>query len=217
MDQLQKQFKQYLEKEEKENAVRFAQRVVRDQVSIQRFYEEILTPAMNTIECHNEEEDLCIFREHIRSGILRSVIESLYPVILEQRSHATGKKAVVLCPDGEFHEMGARVVADYFTLLGYDSIFIGNSTPKESVVDAINYFSPDILAFSVTNYYNLHALQKTVEWIKNRYETPPLLLAGGNAVYRNRTFVEDLEVTVIQQFKDLEQALKGGESNETGI
>lgn len=44
--------------------------------------------------------------------------------------HRTKKGvATVLCPPEEYHDLEARMVADFFTIAGFDTIYVGGNTP----------------------------------------------------------------------------------------
>ncbi|HEY5309978.1 MAG TPA: cobalamin B12-binding domain-containing protein, partial [Casimicrobiaceae bacterium] len=49
---------------------------------------------------------------------------------------------------GDLHELGARMVADFFEMEGWDSYYTGANTPTGGVVQAIVERRPDVLAIS---------------------------------------------------------------------
>lgn len=79
-------------------------------------------------------EDL-IWRRHVRSGIILTIIESAYPYILEQRKESICEKVLVDCPEFEEHELGARMVSDFFRLEGFDTTFAGDDFSLEGYKD----------------------------------------------------------------------------------
>jgi methanogenic corrinoid protein MtbC1 len=92
----------------------------------------------------------------------------------------------MLCPPEELHEIGARMVADYFTLCGYRVYFIGANTPQADMLKGIGYIRPQYVAISITNYYNLlatrNAIGKILE-IKDQLSFQVIL--GGQACRSN--------------------------------
>jgi len=138
-------------------------------------YDELLIPSLNEWFCQEKEQRLCVWREHVRSSIIRAIIEISYIYLLKERKELLEKGELVLlnkrvsivCPSEEYHEIGARIVADYFYMNGYDVLFVGGNTPKNEYVDAIDIIKPDYIAISVTNPYNIIITQKTIEYIRN--------------------------------------------------
>jgi len=183
-------FSLLLEREDKEKCVDFVvSRLSSGQLDVLSLYNEILTPSLNRIVCKPEETDHMVWREHVKSAIVRTVLECSYPYVLRERDRKyggkRGRKVIVVCPSDEYHEIGPRMVADFFTLLGYDVTFIGANTPQMNVVSAVLETKPKYIAISVTNYYNLVAAQKTISLLRESGASGFKVIAGGNAFRRN--------------------------------
>ena len=100
----------------------------RKEIDIVSLYTEILGPALNSME-QEENDEAFIWREHVRSSIIRTIIENCYPYVIFEREEKynnikVDKKVAVVCPSEELHEIGARMIADFFTLLGLSLIHI---------------------------------------------------------------------------------------------
>lgn len=177
-----------LQAEDKPEAVRLSlQALENNEISIVDLYQEILAPALaSIIEEYRADEDL-IWREHVRSGIIRTIIELSYPYVLEQRKPLTpdSQKVIVMCPEFEDHELGAKMASDFFKLEGFDSTFIGARTPLSTTLKAIDIVKPKYLVISVTNYFNLFSVKKLIEKIKKETDHDVLIVIGGRAVSSN--------------------------------
>lgn len=176
-------------KGDKQGCVEFVlDKLSKGEVSVLSLYEDILKPALNDQVCDLKEKKLCVWKEHIRSAIVRTIIENCYSYVLREKANigkAQKGMVAVICPDGEYHELGALMVSDYFTLCGYQSIFIGSSTPKEDFLDVIDEIKPDFIAVSVTNYYNLVSAKKTIGSIRAKSKHKVKIVVGGNAFLNN--------------------------------
>ena len=177
-----------LQKEDKETAFKlFVDALRKHEISVVDLYEMVLTPALaNVIEEYAADEDL-IWREHVRSAIIRTIIEQSYPYVLEQQKKAEAKenKVIVMCPEFEEHELGARMVADFFRLEGYDTTFIGARTPIGTVLKAIDVVKPTYLVISVTGFYNLLSVKRTIQAIKDAGNEDLVFVIGGRAISAN--------------------------------
>ena len=205
-----------LNEENKEDALNICTNALKSKsINIVDLYEMILAPALNkVIDDYTDDEDL-IWKEHVRSGIIRTIIESVYPYVLEERSsygQNNKGKIIVMCPEYEDHEIGARMVADFFIILGYDATFIGAKTPIKTIVRAVKSLSPRYICISVTNYYNLTSVKKTIEHIKASTTNEIKFLLGGAAFSSNREMYKDLHGDYyLSTFKDIENLSKGAE------
>ncbi|MGB7594677.1 MAG: cobalamin B12-binding domain-containing protein, partial [Erysipelotrichaceae bacterium] len=151
-----------------------------------------------------------IWDEHMKTQILRTVLESLYPNVMAQSPLLGSKKVAILCPEGEYHELGARIVSDYFRMLGYTSCFFGNSLPKDEVADLVATVDFDYLAFSVNNFYSLSALNAGLKAI-NKLRPDLRIILGGQALRHNAKAVVGEHFVICQTFDELKMYLKGSE------
>lgn len=210
------EFAGLLEKEDKEKCVEFAvSKLSSGQLDVLTLYNEILTPSLNRIVCRPAEADIKVWREHVKSAIVRTIVECCYPHVIRERDRKyAGKRrerVIVVCPADEYHEIGPRMVADFFTLLGYEAMFIGANTPQMNVVSAVAETKPKFVAMSVTNYYNLVAAQKTISMIRESGASGFKMIVGGNAFRRNpdeyRRIGADM---LLQTFEEIRKLTAGG-------
>lgn len=196
-----------LQVENKEVAVKASINALKDEkLKVAELYEHILVPALNNIINEYSDDSELIWREHVRSGIIRTIIESAYPYILEERKHVEVDKGrvIVMCPEYEDHELGAKMVSDFFKLAGYDSTFIGARTPFKTIMQAIQVIRPKYVTFSVTNYYNLISVKKTIQNIKDKINYPLIFIVGGSAFKSNPSvFIEVGADLLLNSFSDI--------------
>ncbi|HWQ31208.1 MAG TPA: cobalamin B12-binding domain-containing protein [Negativicutes bacterium] len=189
-------------------------------LDIRTLYEDILGPALNQLHgCHMENEN-CIWREHISTSIIRTIIECCYPFVRQAGREKQKKniKVLVFCPENELHELGARMVTDFFTLYGYDAIFIGANTPSAQIKAAVAYEKPKYVAISVTDYYNLVSAKKAIELVRSSAENIVFIIVGGNAFRDNRDRVKEIGADVyMERFEDIKRLGEEDSGNETGL
>ena len=177
------EFLKYFETENKIASVNYAiDNIKTGKISIVDLYEHVLAPALNNMICPLEDKRLCIWREHIRSSIVRTIIECCYPYIIEEKMRKKivekGERVIIVCPSEEYHELGARIGADYFTLLGYDTIFVGSNTPQDDLLQGLEALKPEYVVVSVSNYYNLVSAKKLTDKIKKVHPSIMVIAAG---------------------------------------
>lgn len=192
MDNQQK-FTEILQSENKEEAVKFALGLLSEgKIGVVELYTEILGPALNNMYCSLAEKDICVWKEHVRTAIVRTIVENCYTYVLGERekTHPTKKgTAVIVCPPEEYHDLGARMVADFFTICGFDSVFIGSNTPFDNFYNAAKLIKPDVIAISVSNYYNIVVTKKIIEDLRKKIGNETKIFVGGYAFSTNRNNV----------------------------
>lgn len=181
-------FLSYLDQENKDEAIKYIHQLLDSGESLVNVYEHILIPSLADYHCQ-EEESLCIWKEHTRTSIIRTILESTYIYLLkEKKEKRINKKIVVACPQEEYHEIGAIIATNYFYLMGYDVKYIGANTPHFEIKSAIEVLKPDYLALSITNYYNITQTKKLLEEIKQLSPQLKIILGGQAALkYANQS------------------------------
>lgn len=174
-------FMAILNTEDKEKAVQFAIQLLESEtVDIKTLYMELLAPSLTHFFCTEQDEDVCIWKEHTRTSIIRTILEISYLFILKsmpkRKEHA--KKIVVLTPAFELHEIGAIMNTHFMLLEGLNASYIGANTPKQEILSAIRAYQPNYIALSVTNPYNLIVTKQTTEDIRRFFPEVKIVLGG---------------------------------------
>jgi methanogenic corrinoid protein MtbC1 len=100
-----------------------------------------------------QTNQISVGQEHYCTAVTQMVMSQLYPYIFA--SQRKGRHMVATCVGGELHEIGARMVADFFEIDGWDTYFLGANTPIEGVLRAISERDADVLAISATMTYHI--------------------------------------------------------------
>ncbi|OJU16385.1 MAG: hypothetical protein BGN88_04160 [Clostridiales bacterium 43-6] len=182
------QFQKLLENENKKEAVDYALALLeKGELTVVELYEQVLTPVLNQMVCKLTDKSMCVWKEHVHTAIVRTIVECCYPYIIKSLQGKESKgKAIVICPPEEYHDLGARMAADFFLLCGYDTVFVGSNTPYEDFYQASSSLKPDFLAISVSNYYNLFITQKIIADLRKTLPASSKIVIGGAAMKGNQ-------------------------------
>ncbi|NMA48161.1 MAG: cobalamin B12-binding domain-containing protein [Tissierellia bacterium] len=180
--------------------------------TIPELYEGILKPALYNIDKCPTSDPGCIWKEHLKTGIVRTIIEGIYPYVVKlgKKQERTNKKIILANPEKEYHELGLRMASDFFQICGYHTIYIGTNTPRTQICEAIKSEKPDYIAISITDYYLIFEAKKTIERIKenNKYDIKVIL--GGQAFKKNRHLVEEIGADMyLEDYRDIVELRKG--------
>lgn len=210
MRSYQETFSKYIKDLDKEKSYEYALSLLSEgRVSVPELYEHVIAPVLNSIVVGRRDEDTVIWREHTMTGIARTIVECAYPFVLQASSKAypqgNGRKVIILCPEEEYHELGARMGADYFKLEGYEVFFIGGNTPKENFYSAYETLRPDVIAICVTNYLNLVPLKGIISTIREKAEAGTRIILSGSAFHHAGKTAEDFGADLlVHSFRDLD-------------
>lgn len=198
-------FLQLLDDENKDEAILFIHNLLDKGDDIVDVYETILIPSLRDYHCDSKQEEICIWKEHTRTSIIRTILESTYPYLIKARKKDRIDKFIVIaCPQEEYHEIGALVSTNYFYLMGYEAKYIGANTPSAEIESAVSILKPDYLALSITNYYNLIQTKKLIEKLKTINPELKIIL-GGQAAMKHADEANIQYDYILNGYKDIEK------------
>ena len=121
---------------------------------------------------------ISVAQEHFCTASTQVIMAQLYPHIFSNEK--IGRKLVATCVGGELHEIGIRMVSDFFEMEGWDTYYLGANSPAESVISTIKDQQPDIVGISTTMYFNIPAVQELIDLIHREFEQANFkILVGG--------------------------------------
>ncbi len=220
MHPMYEEFAEYLARADKARCVELALSDLSDgKIDVVTLYNEVLTPALNAPTYSAEEGAVRIWEEHVRTSIVRTVVENCYPFLQRERkararaASIPRKAVVVVCPTEEFHEIGARMVADFFDLAGFDATFVGANTPQEEILEAIAMLQPAYVAVSATNTYSLVPARRVLEKLRAVREKAGArfqIIVGGNAFLKNPALAQEMGADLhLSTYEDIRRLAEG--------
>ncbi len=149
-------------------------------ISIQELYENIIKNAMYDVGELWEFNKVSVATEHLASAIVESILNDLYEEIAVKEKG--NRKVITTCVENEHHQIGIKMVSDIFEMYGWNSHFLGSNTPNTELIRFIKLIQPDLLAVSLSLYFNFPKLQQLMEMIRKEFPDLTVLL-GGQAFY----------------------------------
>jgi len=173
-------------------------------------YRGILAPSLREKDCLGDG-DQCIFIEHLRSSIIRTIVENAYPFVVARGSSGRGKKVLVTAPVDEYHDLAVRMAADLFTMAGFEVMVLGANTPAGVIVAAAESFRPDMISLSISNYYHIPTAAREIADMRRRLGEKVLIVVGGTAFENNPGAGKGIGADrVLLSFEDIEGLAKEG-------
>ena len=145
------------------------------------FYTDVLQNALCRVGQLWERGEITVATEHVATAIALAVTAALYPRVVQAQS--TRGLAVVACTPNEQHEIGARMVADFLELAGWEVIHLGANVPQASLLQLLRRKRPFLLALSVNAMFNLGQCKRLIEAIRACPELGAIrIMVGGRAL-----------------------------------
>jgi len=115
--------------------------------------------------------------EHLATAITERMLAGVYPTLLSG-VQANGRKALISCSVNEYHQIGARMVADIMETQGWDVCFLGANTPTDAMLQMIEERPPELLGLSVSIYFNMASLHKMIEVVRASFPDLDIFVGG---------------------------------------
>lgn len=144
--------------------------------------------------------------EHVCTSITEGLITLTYPKIFAGEN--VGKKVVVTCTPGENHQVGARLVADYFDLHGWSSYFVGPNTPYFTLAEYITQNKPDLLAISMSVDFHFGSLNELLTNVSAEFPDLKIIIGGrGFNEFVDEIFEATGNMQIVKTLDELESKI----------
>jgi methanogenic corrinoid protein MtbC1 len=169
-------FLDLLLKKERVKAKDFVIELIENGYPLRNVYLDVIQPSLYEIGKLWAENKIMIADEHMATVITQYVLTFLYPYIFDTEKH--GKRLMASAIGKETHEIGIRMVADFFELEGYQTQYLGADMPLRALVEQARIFKPDIIALSMTVSLYASVLEETIKALKEAMPEVKILIGG---------------------------------------
>ncbi|MDX9910664.1 MAG: cobalamin-dependent protein [Phycisphaerales bacterium] len=165
---------------DRRGASRLVSEAHRNGTTIEDLYEHVFMRSQARIGSMWHAGEVSIPEEHFCTASTLLIMSQFYERIAA--APPTGRSVLVATVQGEMHEMGARMVADFFEMSGWRSVFLGQSTPASDIRGAAIDFGVDLIALSASTLVRMPDLKTTIATIREDARTRDIpILVGGRA------------------------------------
>lgn len=141
-------------------------------------YLHVFQPTLREVGRLWQTGAITVAHEHFATAATQAVMAQLYPRIFA--TERCGRSLVATCVSGELHEVGIRMVADFFEMAGWDTYYLGANTPARSIVQAVRERNAQVLAVSATISAHVGAVTDLIAAVRAGLGDRPLrILVGG--------------------------------------
>jgi len=146
-------------------------------LDVRRAYLEVLQPVQREVGRLWEIDAITVAQEHYCTAVTQLIISQLYPEIMA--GPRNGLVMVASCVGRELHELGLRMVADFFELSGWDTRFFGANMPVDQIVVALADVNADVLAVSTTMLAHIESVRTLIAKARKVCHPDLKVLVGG--------------------------------------
>ncbi len=120
-----------------------------DGSNVRDVYTHIFTPVLKEAGRLWQRDEISVADEHFITQTTLTLMSQLYLYFPEVKK--TGHRLVAACVTGELHDLGLKMISDFFEMDGWDTCFLGANTPKDSIIESIRCQKADLVALSASH------------------------------------------------------------------
>jgi methanogenic corrinoid protein MtbC1 len=159
-----------------------ASRLILDAVesgtSVKDLYLHVFQSAQHEIGRLWQKNQISVAQEHYCTAATQMIMSQLYPYIFS--AERNGRTLVATCVSGDLHEIGVRMVSDFFEMEGWDTFYLGANTPVRDLVQSLKERRADLILLSATMTFHLRFVREAIAAIRADAEIKSIkIMVGG--------------------------------------
>jgi len=121
---------------------------------------------------------LSVAQEHYCTAVSQAIMATLAERAF--RSPRNGEAMLAACVEGNLHEFGLRVVADFFEMAGWKTVYLGAGLPHDGLAEAVAATRASVVGLSASLDIHVRALESTIRALRadERTERVAILVGG---------------------------------------
>jgi methanogenic corrinoid protein MtbC1 len=148
------------------------------QITIGDLYIHVFQPVLYEVGRLWETNELSVADEHFCTAATQNIMAQLYPRVFVAPTN--GRRMIGACISGEHHEIGIRMVCDFFQMNGWETFYLGARMPVDSLLRMVDERRPELLALSATLQAHVDDMARTIAALRGHCgRSCPRVLVGG--------------------------------------
>ena len=182
---LAQQYLNSLLRRDRETASKLIFDAVKNGVAIKDIYLHVFQNSQYEIGRLWQLNKINVAMEHYCTATTQLIISRLYPYIF--KGIKGDSKMVATSVSGELHELGIRMISDFFEMEGWDTYYLGANVPDKSIISMMEEVNADILAISATIAFHIDKVKDLIDLVKENENLKNVkILVGGYPFNNNR-------------------------------
>jgi len=125
----------------KAECVTIVQGLIDQKIFVKDLYLELFQRSMYQVGKLWEENKVSVATEHMATAITEGLLQLVYPMLFS--ADHVGKSAIIACVPQEYHQLGAKMVADIFEMNGWDATMKIRANDSEIPIIAVTAYASD--------------------------------------------------------------------------
>jgi methanogenic corrinoid protein MtbC1 len=132
--------------------------------SVRDIYLRVFQPTQREIGRLWLLNEVSVAQEHYATAVTQVAMARLYEHVFTGQDF--DRTLVAACVGGELHELGARMVADFFEMDHWNTHYLGANSPSAAILEAVRESKADALALSATMAFHVEEVAEIIELVR---------------------------------------------------
>lgn len=181
-EQLAEQYTDLLLQRRRADAAALVSELVADDADLRDIYLHLFQASQTRVGDLWHDKRITVGAEHYCTAATQQIIAGLYQQIFSVPPD--GRRMVMACASTELHELGARMVADFLQLDGWDTVYLSANVPTDSVIGEVIESDADLLGISVSMGDKVRVVVDIIRRIRVEVSRPVPIMVGGRPFNR---------------------------------
>jgi len=165
---------------ERTKAARIVDETIDAGATLPEIYEHVFRVAQHEVGRMWQSNRVSVAIEHYASGATEAIMLQRCPRVSPNTPDET-RRFLGGCVEGEQHDLAIRLVCDVLQSHGWETFFLGASTPESALLEAIGRLRPTVVGLSTSSFFHMHKTRQVIESIRNTY--PDVKIVAGGAPF----------------------------------
>jgi len=147
--------------------------LVKSGVQVKDVYILVFRPVLNETGRLWQMQKISVAQEHYVTASTQQILAQIYLQFIagNKTVKKRGRTLVAACVSGELHEIGIRMVADFFEMDGWDTYYIGANSPSKSVIQTVKDRKAAAVAISSTMAFHIPQVYDLIQSLRKSPDT----------------------------------------------
>lgn len=138
---------------------------------------EVIAPAMRDVGERWERGELSVADEHLATQLSTRIV-ALQREHFRMVGRRSGRRVLLLAPEGEHHVLGLEMVESVLGHAGYDVRMLGADLPLSDLGSALRRHEPAVVGLTVATGESALAVRAAVDLIRNARPSAGVVVGG---------------------------------------
>lgn len=173
-------------------------------LSTQVVIDEVIAPLLEHVGEQCRKGTIRISNEHLASAAIRTF---LGPLVMSANMTDTGPGMIVTTPAGQWHELGALMVAVTASAAGWRTIYLGPNMPAEEIAFAARQNEAAMVAISIACLTDEGKLTAELRKLRRYLPEDVQIWVGGSATRSYQDMLTSIGATWLDSLQALRREL----------